>query len=172
MFASCEHLCFFYKITSSYYHRSIDVGFLSLRETCPNTESFVVHIFLYSVRIRSKSPYSVRIQGNTDQKNSVFGHFSHSVSNGNQQWDWFWYCLNTRNWLHQKMIRLHSSSSSWGTLTCSKPTVETLEQGVRCEICSNLTIKTPKRLQWRGSGILIVNFDCLYCLCCFYYLYC
>ena len=29
-------------------------------------------------------------------------------------------------------------------ITCSKLTIETLEQ--RCEICSKLTIKTPKRL--------------------------
>ena len=28
----------------------------------------------------SKSPYSVRIQENTDQKKSVFGHFSRSAS--------------------------------------------------------------------------------------------
>ena len=27
-----------------------------------------------------KSPYSVRIQENTDQKNSVFGHFSRSIT--------------------------------------------------------------------------------------------
>ena len=37
-------------------------------------------------------------------------------------------------------------------ITCSKLTVETLEQ--RCEICSNLTIKTPKRF-----GVFIVNFE-------------
>ena len=29
--------------------------------------------------LRSKSPYSVRIQENTTRKNSVFGHFSHSA---------------------------------------------------------------------------------------------
>ena len=29
--------------------------------------------------LRSKSAYSTLIQENTDQKNSVFGHFSHSV---------------------------------------------------------------------------------------------
>ena len=27
----------------------------------------------------------------------------------------------------------------------------------RCEICSKLTIKMPERLQWRRSGIFIVN---------------
>ena len=31
-------------------------------------------------------------------------------------------------------------------ITCSKLTIETLEQ--RCEICSKLTVKTPKRRQW------------------------
>ena len=29
----------------------------------------------------------------------------------------------------------------------------------RCEICSNLSIKTPERHQWRRSGIFIVNFQ-------------
>ena len=28
-----------------------------------------------------------------------------------------------------------------------------------CEICSKLTIKTPKRRQWRCSVVFIVNFD-------------
>ena len=42
-------------------------------------------------------------------------------------------------------------------ITCSKLTIETLEQ--RCEICSKLTIKTPKRRQWRRFGVFIVNFE-------------
>ena len=29
----------------------------------------------------------------------------------------------------------------------------------RCEICSKLTIKTPERLQWRRSGVFMVNFE-------------
>ena len=29
----------------------------------------------------------------------------------------------------------------------------------RCEICSELTIKTPERRQWRRSGVFIVNFE-------------
>ena len=29
----------------------------------------------------------------------------------------------------------------------------------RCEICSELTIETPERHQWRHSGIFIVNFE-------------
>ena len=28
-----------------------------------------------------------------------------------------------------------------------------------CEICSELTIKTPEQLQWRRSGVFIVNFE-------------
>ena len=35
--------------------------------------------------------------------------------------------------------------------------METLEQ--RCEICSKLTIKTPKRRQWCRFGVFIVNFE-------------
>ena len=29
----------------------------------------------------------------------------------------------------------------------------------RCKICSNLTIKTPKRRQWLCYGVFIVNFE-------------
>ena len=29
----------------------------------------------------------------------------------------------------------------------------------RCEICSNLAIKTPERRQWRCAGVFIVNFE-------------
>ena len=29
----------------------------------------------------------------------------------------------------------------------------------RCEICSELTIKTPERRQWSHSGVFIVNFE-------------
>ena len=39
-----------------------------LREKCSNTEFFLVRIF----------PYLDRIRENTDQKNSVFRHFSRS----------------------------------------------------------------------------------------------
>ena len=52
----------------------------SLREKCPNVEFFLVRIFLYSVR---KSPYSVQIQENTDQKKlRPNGHVSCSACNG------------------------------------------------------------------------------------------
>ena len=46
----------------------IDIWY-SLREECPNTEFFLVRIFLYSVRIQKKT---------RTRKNSVFGHFSRS----------------------------------------------------------------------------------------------
>ena len=39
-----------------------------------------------------------------------------------------------------------------------KLTIETLTR-TRCEICSNLTIKTPKRCQWRLSSVFIVKFE-------------
>ena len=29
----------------------------------------------------------------------------------------------------------------------------------RCEMCSKLTIKTPKPRQWHRSGVFIVNFE-------------
>ena len=40
----------------------------SLREKCPNKEFFLVRIFLYSDWILRKSPFSVQIQENTEQK--------------------------------------------------------------------------------------------------------
>ena len=42
-------------------------------EMCPNMVFFLVRILL---RI---SPYSFRMREHTDQKNSLFGHFSHIV---------------------------------------------------------------------------------------------
>ena len=38
-----------------------------------------------------KSPYSGRIQENTDQKDSVFGH----ISRGVRRYMCFYFCLNT-----------------------------------------------------------------------------
>ena len=39
-------------------------------------------------------------------------------------------------------------------ITCSKLTIETLEQ--RCEICSKLTVKTPKRLNILVFSLLYI----------------
>ena len=49
---------------------SYDFSISALREKCSDTEFFLGRIF----------PYSVRMWENTDQKNSVFGNFSRSVS--------------------------------------------------------------------------------------------
>ena len=58
---------------------------------------------------------------------------------------------------------LHTTIRFWAcpeptqlTFTCSKSTIETLE---KCEICSKLTIKTPKRRQWHRFGVFIVIFE-------------
>ena len=55
---------------------------LTLREKCPNTEFFLVHIFLYSDGIR-RFTVNLRIQFEhreiRTRKNSVFEHFSRSV---------------------------------------------------------------------------------------------
>ena len=47
------------------------------------------------------------------------------------------------------------SSSQLG-ITCSKLTIQTLEQ---CEICSKSAIKTPERYQWGCSCIFTINFE-------------
>ena len=57
------------KLLTFLISRGIMFHTFALREECPNTELFLVRIFLYSVRI----------QDNTDQKNSVFEHISRSV---------------------------------------------------------------------------------------------
>ena len=50
---------------------------------------------------------------------------------------------------------------------CSKLTIKTPKRRqvnnkntrARCEICSKLTVKTPARHHWRLSGVFIVNFE-------------
>ena len=39
------------------------------------------------------------------------------------------------------------------------PKVNDRNTRTRCEICSELTIKTPKRRHWCRSGVFIVNFE-------------
>ena len=41
--------------------------------------------------------------------------------------------------------------------TCSKLTIETLEQGVK--YAQKLSITTPEQRQWRRSGVFIVDFE-------------
>ena len=58
-------------------------SFLTLREKCPNTELFLIHIFPHSDWI-GRDLRSLRIQSECGKirtrNNSVFGHFSHSAS--------------------------------------------------------------------------------------------
>ena len=41
-----------------------------------------------------------------------------------------------------RVMNIRKLSLTWSAITCSKLTIETLEQ--RCKICSKLTIKPPK----------------------------
>ena len=55
---------------------------LTLREKCPNTEFFSGPYFLIRTEygdLRSKFPYSVRIQENTDQKKTPYLDTFHAV---------------------------------------------------------------------------------------------
>ena len=58
------------------------ISYQSLREKCPNTEFFLVRIFLYSDWIR-RFTVNLRIQSEhrkiRTRKNFVFGHFSRSA---------------------------------------------------------------------------------------------
>ena len=51
----------------------------------------------------------------------------------------------------------NSNATTQPTFTCSKLTIETLEQGVK--YVQKLTIKTPERHHRRFSGFFIVNFE-------------
>ena len=65
--------------------------------------------------------------------------------------------------LWQESFWNYSWDNSQSAITCSKSTIETLQQW--CEICWKLTIKTPKRRQWCRFGVLIVNFEHISQLC-------
>ena len=53
----------------------------------------------------------------------------------------------------------NSNATTQPTFTCSKLTIEILEQGVK--YVQKLTMKTPERHHWRCSGFFIVNFECI-----------
>ena len=56
------------------------------------------------------------------------------------------------SWLGQSQKWEHLSNV-WNLFKVNNRNIRT-----RCEICSKLTIKTPKHCQWRYSGVFIVNF--------------
>ena len=61
---------------------NIDISLLPVKSV-PNTEFFwyvFSRIRTGYKNLRSESPYSVRMEEKTDQKNSVFGHFLHSIA--------------------------------------------------------------------------------------------
>ena len=62
-----------------------------------------------------------------------------------------------------QMETAKNKTISQPAITCSNLVTETLEQ--RCEICSQLTIKTPKRRHWCRFGVSIVNFEYISYLC-------
>ena len=62
---------------------------------------------------------------------------------------------NPCKWLLPKMPKAENTTQP--VFTCSKLTIETLEQGVK--YVPKLIIKTPERRQLRRSGVFIVNFE-------------
>ena len=74
---------FYFCLLCGFTNSCINLFFFALREKCSNTEFFwslfFRNIWTESGDLRSKSPHSVQIRENTDQKNSVFGYFSRSV---------------------------------------------------------------------------------------------
>ena len=75
----------------------ISISF-SLHEKCPNTEIFVVRIFLYLDWM----------QENTDQKNSVFGHFSRIA------YLWWNFSLKSPYYFQKQLCRGVQSRGTWG----------------------------------------------------------
>ena len=74
-----------------------------LCEMCPNIELFLVRdsrVRTEYRETRSISPYSVRMQENTDQKNSVFGNFSRSALD--------WYCTQWTSLKHLQLLELNT----------------------------------------------------------------
>ena len=65
--------------------------------------------------------------------------------------------------IHKRADLYQNRSLSQSAITYSKLTIEALEQ--RREICSKLTIKTPKRCHWRRFDVFIVNFEHISHLC-------
>ena len=110
-----------------------------------NTGSFPGHQHLehqkFVEKEKKNSVKTVKPQNNKHLRD-------HVISSGNQNGS-VWYLL----------LPLLSQPE----FTCSKLTIETLEQ--RCELCSMLTIKTPKRRQWGRFGVFIVNFGHISHLC-------
>ena len=81
LYQNCES-ALFWIFSSIHFLRDV------LREKCPNTEFFLSVFSCIQIEygdLLRKSPYSVRMQENTDQKKLciVFGHFSRSDEVGN-----------------------------------------------------------------------------------------
>ena len=66
-------------------------------------------------------------------------------------------------WHNLIPTRYRSNPCSQPAFTCSKLTIEAL--GQRCEICSKLTVKTPKQRQWHRFDVFVVNFEHISHLC-------
>ena len=83
----------------------------SLRENCPNTELFLVRIFLYSDWITKIYSVNLLIQSEYRKiwirNDSVFGHFSHSAD----------------VYFHHQNCHVRSHSSSWFSVACATPLV-------------------------------------------------
>ena len=64
------------------------------------------------------------------------------------------------NFYHCRPLTFLKRTSS-RVFSCSKSEISLSDGNTRtiCEICSKLTIKTPKWRQWPRSGVFIVNFE-------------
>ena len=66
----------------------------------------------------------------------------------------FMFTANSNTSFHKHCIRLYLIPAGIYLFKVNNRKTRT-----RCEICSKLTINTPKRRQWRRSGVFIVNFE-------------
>ena len=135
----------------------------TLREKCPHTEFFLVHIFPYSVRMWENTDqkklhiwtvftqcWIYKIQKNVNcmknvqirtRKNSIFGHFSHSHWNkGNQ-------CLMRRYYVHRWKCK---------AITC----IWKIKFELTFEISSNSLSRSFFKDGRMGMGIMTIVIRC------------
>ena len=83
---------FAFGILGSKYASNLQILWITLRKICPNTEVFLISIFMIRTQYGeapSVSPYSVRIRENTDQKKTPLLDTFHAVQHcqGNREED-------------------------------------------------------------------------------------
>ena len=132
---------------------------VALREMCPNTEFFLVCIFLHLTWIRGDTEY-LRIQSEfgkiRTRKNSISGYFSRSVAVFCGKFTSF----KAQNEFHYRGSSSHQRCSINRRLKNSPQACnllkETLAQVFSCEFCKNFTNTFLQNTGWLVLSIITV----------------